>query len=188
MNQVNAVKCNVVGRVETVENDRQFIFEHDGTALPFSIGGQDINPPWPVEMEINQQWSVIPKIDSQGQIISLKGWKYQKIDCKSVAEEWCFTGQIQQISKRHGRVFFITEFRYPKPQKTVLTFLTDEIEKFSPNELWQITASRQGNILVITDSKNLTNEPEKINPSKAPIIRSIAAQRRSLFSLILKPS
>jgi Cft2 family RNA processing exonuclease len=76
-------------------------------------------------------------------------------------------------------VFFITEFRYPKPQKTVLTFLTDEIEKFSPNELWQITASRQGNILVITDSKNLTHEPEKINPSKAPIVRSIAAQRRS---------
>jgi Cft2 family RNA processing exonuclease len=179
MDQIDSTTCTVIGRVKTVGNDRQFVFDLDGTALPFSIGGQDINPPWPVAMQTNQQWSVIPKIDSQGQIISLKGWHYQALDQELSDEQWQFNGQIQQVSKRHGRVFFIAEFQHPKPQKTVLTFLTDEVEKFSSNEFWQITASRQGNVLIITDSKNLTHAQEKINSIKAPIPRSIAAHRKS---------
>lgn len=45
MNQADAVKCTVVGRVETVDNNRQFVFDLDRTVLPFGISGQDINPP-----------------------------------------------------------------------------------------------------------------------------------------------
>ncbi len=161
MNQADAVKCTVVGRVETVGNNRQFVFDLDGTALPFGISGQDINPPWPAAMQTNQQWSVIPKIDSQGQIISLKGWHYQTIDPEIFAEQWHFTGQVQQVSKKHGRVFLATEFQYPKPQKTVLTFITTDIEKFSPNDIWQITAQRQNNILMIVGGKNLSHPNEK---------------------------
>jgi Cft2 family RNA processing exonuclease len=163
MNQADAVTCTVVGRIETVGSDRQLVLVLDGTALPFGISGQDINPPWPAEMQTNQEWSVIPKIDSQGQIISLKGWKYQAISPGSdrSLEQWQFTGRIQQVSKRHGRVFFITEFPSPKPQKTVLTFLTTEVEKFLPNDLWQITAHRQSNFLMIVDGHNLSQISEK---------------------------
>jgi hypothetical protein len=45
MDQTNTTICTVIGRVETVGNERQFVFDLDGTALPFSIAGQDISPP-----------------------------------------------------------------------------------------------------------------------------------------------
>jgi Cft2 family RNA processing exonuclease len=190
MDRNDTVICTVIGRVETVGNDRQFIFNLDGTALPFSISGQDINPPWPMEMQNNQQWSVIPKIDSQGQIISLKGWHYQTIDPEVANERWHFTGQVQQVSKKHGRVFLATEFQHPKPQKTVLTLITTDIEKFSPNDVWQITAQRQGNILMIVDSSKIVHSPEKPGVTdavgslasdliNAPIKKSIGFQRKS---------
>ncbi len=108
---------------------------------PLASAANEINTPWPKDIYSNQQWSVIPKIDSQGQIVSLKGWHYQAVDPAQPSEQWQFTGRVQQVSKRNKLVFLIVRLQQPQAQKAILGLTTTILHnlklaksgKLSPN-------------------------------------------------------